>query len=160
MPVKSEEKGTFNGAQVARLVDSAEGDWKGAILLAYYTGARLNDVANMRWNAVDMKRELVTFTASKTQKPVTIPLHPDLEAHLLRSPGIGKAFLFPALAGRSTGGKHGLSARFSTIVAKAGIKPTFTQQGVRARANLTFHSLRHSFNSAMANAQAGVTAGI
>ena len=83
---------------------------------------------------------------------MTVPLHPDLEAHLLRSPGIGKAFLFPTLAGRSTGGKHGLSGRFSAIGAKAGIEPTLTHGGVRARANLTFHSLRHSFNSAMANA--------
>ena len=41
--------------KLTKLVNSAEGDWKGAILLAYYTGARLRDVANMRWSAVDRK---------------------------------------------------------------------------------------------------------
>lgn len=152
LPFESEEKGTFSGAQVAKLVRAAEGDWKGAIMLAYYTGARLGDVANMRWSAIDLKRELVIFTPSKTHKAVTIPLHSDLQAHLLKSPGIGNAFLFPSLAGKGTGGEHGLSGRFSAIVAKAGIKPIVTKAGVRSRASLTFHSLRHSFNSAMANA--------
>ena len=152
LPVESEEKGTFTPAQLASLVSAAEGDWKGAILLAYYTGARLLDVANMRWTAVDLERQLLTFTAAKTRKPVTIPLHPDLEGHLLKAPGLGKAFLFSTLAGKSTGGKHGLSGRFSAIVARAGIKSRVTGGGVRARGSLTFHSLRHGFNSAMANA--------
>jgi integrase len=152
LPFESDEKGTFTPAQVGQLVKAAEGDWKGAILLAYYTGARLRDVANMRWNAVDLKRQLVTFTPSKTKKTVTVPLHAELERHLLKSPGIGKAFLFPSLAGRGTGGKHGLSGRFSAIVASAGIVPKVTREGLRSRASLTFHSLRHSFNSAMANA--------
>ena len=52
LPVKSEEKGTFSRAQVAKLVRAADRDWRSAILLGYYTGARLSDVANMRWNAV------------------------------------------------------------------------------------------------------------
>ena len=151
LPCESEEKGTFSAKQVGRLVSAAEGDWKGAVLLAYYTGARLCDVANMRWSAVDFKQQLITFTPGKTRKPVAIPLHPDLEKHLLKSPGIGKAFLFPSLAGKGTGGKHGLSGRFSAIMVKAGIAPVVTNGGMRARASLTFHSLRHSFNSAMAN---------
>ena len=88
---------SFTPEQVAELVSVAEGDWKGAILLAYYTGALLGDVANMRWNAIVLKWQLVTFTPNKTKKTLTIPLHPDLESHLLKSPGIGKAFLFPSL---------------------------------------------------------------
>lgn len=152
LPVDSEEKGTFTQAQVAELLQAAEGDWKGAILLAYYTGARLGDVSNMRWNAIDLKRQFISFTPSKTKKPVTIPLHPDLERELLKRPGIGKAFLFPSLAGRGTGGKHGLSGRFVAIMERAGIEGKITHEGLRARASLTFHSLRHTFNSAMANA--------
>lgn len=154
LPEETAERGTFTPAHVARLVKAAEGDWQGAILLAYYTGARLRDVANMRWNAIDLRRQLVTFTASKTKKPVTIPLHPELEAHLLKSPGIGKAFLFPSLAGKGTGGKHGLSGQFAEIMARAGIEGKITRHtaGGRANSSLSFHSLRHSFNSTMANA--------
>ena len=137
LPVESEEKGTFTAEQVGKLVDAATGDWKAAILLGYYTGARLGDVVNMRWNAVDLKGQLITFTASKTKKPVTIPLHADLERELLKKPGIGKALLFPSLAGRGTGGKHGLSGRFSAIMASAGIKAKVTREGLRARTSIS-----------------------
>ncbi len=154
LPVESEEKGTFTPAQVARLVSAAEGDWKGAILLAYLTGARLGDVANMRWNSIDLKGQTITFTPKKTKKPVIVPLHPALERELLKKPGIGKALLFPTLAGKGTGGRHGLSGLFSAIMEKAGIEAVITRQTSEGRAtsSLSFHSLRHSFNSAMANA--------
>jgi integrase len=153
LPVKSEEKGTFTPAQVAKLVHAADGDWRGAILLGYYTGARLGDVANMRWDAIDWRNKTVRFAPSKTKKPVTIPLHPDLEQELLKKPGIGRAALFPSLVGKGTGGKHGLSGRFAAIMEKAGIEGKRTQaSGGRTLSSLSFHSLRHSFNSAMANA--------
>jgi integrase len=153
LPVKAEEKGTFTPPQVSRLVRAADGDWRSAILLGYYTGARLSDVANMRWNAIDWSNKVIRFTASKTGKPLTLPLHPQLERELLKSAGIGKALMFPSLAGKGTGGKHGLSGRFNAIMEKAGVEGKRTQaSGERSLSSLSFHSLRHSFNSALANA--------
>lgn len=148
------ERSAFTPAQIVKLIKAAKGDWKGAILLAYFTGARLRDVANMRWNAIDLKRQILTFTPSKTKKPVTIPLRSELERQLLKSPGVGKAFLFPSLAGKRTGGKTGLSGQFSAIMTRAGIAGKITRHTAEGRKNssLSFHSLRHSFNSAMANA--------
>lgn len=149
-----QEKGTFSPAQISQLLRAAEGDWRGAIMLGYYTGARLGDVANMRWNTVNLEEGVIRFTPSKTKKPVTVPLHEDLRRELLKQPGIGKAFLFPSLAGKGTGGRHGLSGRFATIMQKAGIKGKISRHahGARALSSLSYHSLRHSFNSAMANA--------
>jgi integrase len=154
LPEETAERSTFTPKQVTRLVKAADGDWQNAILFAYYTGARLRDVANMRWSAIDLTAKLINFTPGKTKKEVTIPLHSDLEQHLLRSPGIGKAFVFPSLAERSTGGKNGLSGQFTRVMAQAGIEGKITRHTARGRANssLSFHSLRHSFNSAMANA--------
>jgi integrase len=154
LPVKTEERATFTPAQVSKLIRAADGDWYGATLLGYYTGARLGDVANMQWNAVDWNKKLIRFTPSKTKKPVTVPLHPQLERELLKKPGIGKTPMFPSLAGKGTGGRLGLSGRFVAIMEKAGIEGKITQhaKGGRALSNLSFHSLRHSFNSAMANA--------
>jgi integrase len=153
LPVKTEEKGTFTTAQAAKLVRAADGDWKGAILLGYYTGARLGDVANMRWSAIDWTNKIVRFTASKTGKPVTLPLHPQLERELLKNPGVGQAAIFPSLAGRGTGGKHGLSGQFAAVMEKAGVEGKRTKaSGTRTLSSLSFHSLRHSFNSALANA--------
>ena len=45
--------------------------------------------------------------------------------------------------------------RFKALMVKAGIKVAITAKAGekgRARSSLSFHSLRHSFNSAMANA--------
>jgi integrase len=154
LPEQTAERSTFTPEQIGSLVAAAEGDWKGLILAGYFTGGRLRDLANLQWNAIDLKGHLLTFTAAKTGKPVAIPLHPDLERHLLASPGIGKAFLFPSLAGKGTGGENGLSGQFAAIMAKAGIVATITKHTKEGRANknLSFHSLRHSFNSGMANA--------
>ena len=61
--------------------------------------------------------------------------------------------MFPSLADKDTGGKHGLSGRFAAIMEKARIEGKRTQAGGgRTLSSLSFHSLRHSFNSAMANA--------
>jgi integrase len=154
LPEETAERSTFTPKQVGRLVRAAEGDWQRAILFAYYTGARLRDVANMRWNAIDLTAKLINFKPGKTKKQVTIPLHSDLEQLLLKSSGIGKAFVFPSIAERSTGGKNGLSGQFTRVMARAGIEGKITRHTARGRANssLSFHSLRHSFNSAMANA--------
>jgi integrase len=153
LPVKAEERAPFTPAQVSQLVRAADGDWPGAILLGYYAGPRLGDVANMQGSAIDIQRDLIRFTPSKTKKTVVIPLHPELKGELLRRPVIGKGFLFPSLAGRDTGGKHGLSGQFAEIMKKAGIEGKRTQaSGGRTLSSLSFHSLRHSFNSAMANA--------
>jgi integrase len=162
----------FTPAQIKALLDAsiaklknenpvfeAGKDWRGAILFAYYTGARLQDVANVTWNAIDLPGKTITYRAQKTGKLVTIPLHPELETHLLELPGqdSGKAFVFPMLAGHNTGGRSGLSMTFSRIMERARIASAAIHEkkkggkGRTVRA-LTFHSLRHSFNSAMANA--------
>jgi integrase len=156
LATRSVEKGTFTAQQISKLVAAADGDWRLAIMVGYYTGARISDVANLRWSAVDRDRKLLRFTAGKTKKLVTIPLHPrlehELDEQLRRRPGIGKALLFPTLAGKGTGGVYGLSEQFHAVMDKAGIEVASTRNGRRAVSHLSFHSLRHSFNSAMANA--------
>ena len=132
-------------------------EWRGGVVFAYFTGARLQDVANMTWGAIDLPKQLITYRARKTKKLVTIPIAPDLEAYLLElpAPDSGKAFVFPALAGKGTGGRSGLSMTFSRIMARAKVAGEVTSAANgkgRTVRTLTFHSLRHSFNSAMANA--------
>ena len=80
----------------------AELGWR----LAYFTGARLRDVANMRWNAIDLERQILIFTPSKTKKPVTIPLRSELERQLLKSPGVGKALKDARSAGQAVDEKQ------------------------------------------------------
>lgn len=144
-----------------RLVFDGGEDWRGAILFAYYTGARLQDIANMQWGSVDLAAKLVTYTPRKTRRSkkrgVAVPIHPELHGYLLTlaAPDSAAAFVFPKLAGHGTGGKTGLSRTFGRIMARAKISGRIARarnkQG-RTVNTLTFHSLRHSFTSAMANA--------
>jgi integrase len=138
--------------------DAAE-EWRGLILVGYFTGARLLDAANIAWNCIDLPRKLITYRARKTGKLVTVPIHPELEDYLLElpAPDSGKALVFPKLAARGTGGRNGLSMAFSRIMHRAGVVGPILRKAVKDGAGrtvraLTFHSLRHSFNSAMANA--------
>jgi integrase len=151
------EREPFTSEEIKQLLKSAKGDWKAAILFAYYTGARLSDIASMQWSAIDLDKRLISFTPKKTKrgkKVLRIPLHPDLEKELLNNPGVGNAPLFPSLIGRRSGGAHGLSSAFAAIMRTAGVHGEVIRHTAKGRGNRTksFHSLRHSFNSALANA--------
>src|SRR5262249_1206114 len=151
------EREPFTDAEVKRILKVATGDWKRAVLLAYFTGARLSDVANLTWAAVDSNRELLVYEPAKTKrrkkKRKGIPLHPELKKELLKNPGVGTAPILPSLAGRETGSTRGLSAEFKVIMLKAGVRGDVVRHTATGRKNETkgFHSFRHSFNSALAN---------
>jgi integrase len=154
-------KDVFTPKQLASLLDVASSeDWKGAILCAYFTGLRLRDVADLEWSSVDLTGQIITVETRKTRKTVIVPIHPQFGAWLLKQTrGIGKAPVFPTLAGKSGSGKSGLSMAFKRIMHKAGIKGRVLREANgagRSQSSLSFHSLRHSFNTALANAGVGV----
>ncbi len=158
------EKECFTPKQVKALVKAAEVDWKGLILAGYYTGARLGDLADLGWDSVDLKRGALVFTQGKTGREIEIPLHPEFKRWLSDRAGSKQpkaGAVFPDLRGIGTRGRNGLSGQFAAIMKKAEIEPKVIEakgKNGRKRSSLSFHSLRHSFNSAMANA--GVTQGI
>jgi integrase len=150
-------KGVFSPEQIRRLLSVATGDWKGFILLGYFSGMRLMDAATLRWSNVDLSGRYILFRQGKTNRAVQIPLHGDLEEFFISVAGQDKpdAPIFPELASKPQGGSRGLSTEFKRIMVRAGI-----DEGRRERARggkghavsaLSFHSLRHSFNSALAN---------
>jgi integrase len=160
-PVKDEarnvEKDVFTAEQLAALIKVAPSeDWKGAILAGYYTGLRLRDIADLEWSVVDLEKRIITVTTRKTRKTVAVPIHPQFAMCLKKQTrGIGKAPVFPTLAGKAGGGKSGLSMAFKRIMDRAKIKGRLLRDATgagRSQSSLTFHSLRHSFISAMANA--------
>jgi integrase len=156
----SESREAFTWEQVNKLVETSEGGWKTAIMLAAYTGARLGDVVTMRWAHLDLGKSVLKFRPQKTarnKKDLEIPLHTALREHLLALPSVDDpaAFIMPGLAAQKIPGRSGLSRQFQAIVTKAGIEQeTVTAKGEAGRSfnKLSFHSLRHSYISAMANA--------
>jgi integrase len=159
LPVDSEPaKQPFTLEQIKALLRNAHGDWRGAILLALYTGMRMKDVANLRWENVDLPNKWISFRAGKTRRRIKIPMHDALHEFLLElpAPDSGKAFLFSSLAGKSTGGKSGLSMAFSRVMGRAKVRGEIAHErkgeSGRSVSTLSFHSLRHTLVSLMANA--------
>ena len=73
-------------------------EWRGAILFAYFTGARLQDVANITpGDSIDLPARTITYRAKKGGKLVTVPMHAELESHLLALPAADndRRFVFP-----------------------------------------------------------------
>ena len=84
-----------------------------------------------------------------------IPLHPHLESHLvsLASQDEPAEYIMPGMAAKGPGGRHGLSEGFKRIMRRAGLDlQTVKGGGKRNISRRTFHSLRHSFTSELANA--------
>lgn len=106
---------------------------------------------------------LITFVPEKTsrgkrRKELVIPIHESLKEHLekLASTDSPEQRLCPSLQGRSSSGRSGLSMEFiNAVMRDAGIgteagQRTATGKG-RKFNRLSFHSLRHTFNSELAN---------
>jgi integrase len=160
-PVKDKQvhKVVFTPEQVTALVQAAEGEWKGLILVAFYVGARFGDCTNLQWKHVDLVSEIkaIRFTQGKTGREITVVIHPALEDYLLKLPTAESDddFIFPSLAQRKV---NVLSVQFRRIMDRAHIE----QRVIRERSEsgesgrsvfaLSFHSLRHSFASILANA--------
>jgi integrase len=158
------EKGVFTPEQVRKLLETAKGsDWEGLILAGFYTGGRLKDLAQLRWSNVDLTEKTITFWQKKTEgktpkAKAKIPLHPELEEYLISHGSLDNpnAPVFPELYDKPAPGKSGLSMSFKRIMGRAGIDGGLIREAAgkkgRNLSALSYHSLRHSFNSALANA--------
>lgn len=157
-----ESRKPFEWHQVQAILQAAKGDWKTAVMLGVFTGARLGDCVSMEWRHVDFQNHVVRFRPSKTKAKggeIVIPLHADLEAHLMALPmpdgeNAGKQPLCPELAKVKIGGRSGLSRKFKELLGAAGVENEQTRQGGgkgRSLSAYSFHSLRHTFNTVLMN---------
>lgn len=56
--------------------------WRLWLVLSYNCGARRSDLWGLTWGAIQDREQLLTLRAEKTGKPLRLPLHPTLLAHL------------------------------------------------------------------------------
>jgi integrase len=161
----SEERRPFTDTQVSALLAVADVEWQGMILLAFHTGIRLNDAANLTHANLDGK--LLRFREAKTahrkqrasERETVVVMAKDLVGYFKSQPIPMKkdAPLFPSLHGRTTGSAGGLSNTFARLLDKAGID---REQGEARKGKgrrfsaLSFHSLRHTMISRLANSDA------
>ncbi len=157
---KAHQRGLFTAAEVRLLLDAAQKastDWRTAVMVGVYTGARLRDCCRIKWEDLDLTQETLSLHQLKTGTRIQVPIHQELLHHLetiASSAGDHAAeFLTPTLARTESGGAHGLSMKFARIMRDAGVSAGKTSTGTRRKQNERgFHSLRHTFISALAAA--------
>ena len=157
--LRDDEKGereAFTRQQLNDLIAAATGtDWEGAIWFGFSTGLRLRDICNLEWSNINREEGTLRIKTQKTGKVVVIPIHERIREWLNgREIGIGAVPIFPSLRGRPSGGKSGLSGHFKSLMKRAGVEGRQIREGGglgRKTSSLSFHSLRHTFVSLLAN---------
>jgi integrase len=155
----------FTLKELQTLVQAANGEWKGLILFGVYTGQRLGDIVQLRWENIDLETATLAFTTQKTRRRQILPMAAPVKKwlHGEKSHSTKNGPVFPALFSHlDTQGRVGaLSNQFYDLMASIGLAPVRPHQrntegkgraGRRHQNELSFHSLRHTATSLMKNA--------
>lgn len=159
---KNSRKG-FTPEQLKAIYNKANPSWRGMIMLGFFIGQRIGDLARLTWQNIDLEKQEIRLTTAKTGRDMTIPMARALMEYFTTLPASDDptAALFPDLADLRT---ETLSGQFAALVADAGFgtydKNKKAKEGGEGRGarrttgNLTFHSLRHTSTSALKNSGA------
>ena len=181
-PDDSQSRRELTMDELRRLIEAAKKsgeEWHKLFLVGIYTGLRLGDCCNLNWSSINIAQRIIQLIPSKTRRhahgrPITIPIHPALEAALLESaesdvqgvknenPATSHLALsashfsgpvMPTIAEMYSRGRWPVSQELSRIFKAANIVTSIRLDGRKNRTPIaTFHSLRHSFVSFSANA--------
>lgn len=169
--IRGKEDATRRGftlAELGKLLEVADGEWRGMILFGVFTGQRLGDVAALRWRHLNFDTWSIEFRTQKTDRQQIIPLAPAVREYVLNElPAADdrEAFLFPKAGLNTNRAAHGmttiLSSQFRGLLVKAGLmeakshKAKDRKEGRSAKrrtSELSFHSLRHTLTSLLKTA--------
>lgn len=159
----------FTLQEVKSLINAApSNEWRGVILLGAFAGLRLGDASSLQWDSIDLSKGTITIIPSKTKRKgrvLVIPMHPEIRAYLADSAPAGQdGAIFPTLEHGAVKGRNGLSRQFRGIMENADVPQDISAARKKAAEELesgkhrhklperSFHSLRHTFTSWLANA--------
>ncbi len=134
-------------AELIQILDKVENQLhKDIFTTAYYTGMRLNELLNMKWDWIDFNQNLIITKNSeqfltKTKQERVIPIHPRIDQILKSRFTLGKEkenhFVFYRVPGIKLNSEF-ISKQFKKAARQARLNP-----------KVHFHTLRHSFASAL-----------
>lgn len=154
----------FTLEELSAVYNAANDEWKSMILFGVYTMLRLGDIARLTSNNIDWNRKSLLVHVAKTGRNQEIPLASQIWSHIeeqksrLKNPDEpihSKAFESITRTGRP----QTLSRQFASLLAEVGLREPVSHKKEkkgrdqrRQRSPLSFHSLRHTGNSLLANA--------
>jgi integrase len=137
--------------ELGRVCAAAQGETRILIALGVYCGLRLGDAAMLGWSDVDMVKGIISIvpqkTARRSQKRVTLPMHPVLMDMLI---GATKrtGYVMPGIAERYQQYEGAMSRDITDLFESVGIETRSKVDGSeRNRPDCGYHSLRHTFVS-------------
>ena len=154
----------FTVDELQMILKKAGPEWQSMILFGVYTMLRLGDIARLTTREIDFENWTINTIIEKTGRSQIIPLAAPLIQLLKNLPEIHNspdAALHPSAHKimQTCDRTQTLSRQFAEILAKGGLREAVSHQkeksgrsSKRKRNELTFHSLRHTGNSLLANA--------
>lgn len=147
--------------ELKRVCGYVTGEMRTLFAIGIYTGMRLGDCVQLDWSEVDMIRRRISLVPRKTRKKsgmeVVIPIHNVLYDVLSETPEKKRrGAVMPECAKeyQESGAFH---LKIKSIFKACGIETAWRgDDGKRARCDVGFHSLRHTFVSMAANAGASL----
>ena len=135
--VFSEHQRPFMEEEAVRLYRAADQPWKSAVMIAWHTGFRQNDVFLLKWAELDIIPGFIVHTPNKTARfgrAVCIPIHKQLADELASIPRVNERVLGAWYYGSSAK----FRTAFSELLDRCGIKDN--EEGT-----VCFDSFRNSF---------------
>jgi integrase len=119
---------------------------KGILATGFYTGMRKGEILNLTWDKVDLKKRRIRLEAidTKTGEPRTCPICDELYHVLKKIPRALHDLHVFLYNGKPI---KDIKTTFKTLCEKAEVPC-----GRKVKGGLTFHDLRHSFNTYMRKA--------
>ncbi|MDO9541471.1 MAG: site-specific integrase [Kiritimatiellia bacterium] len=149
---ETQGRSNFSPEELAAICSKATGSFRYMIALGLYTGMRLGDVVNLRWE--DIGKDSIQIIPLKTRrkgKKISMPIHPVLRALLkeAKSKAGDSEYLFPDERKAYLKEVSGVTIHFQKFLNDCGIATTEAGGDHRRKAIVRkgFHSLRHSFVS-------------
>ncbi|MDQ8192358.1 tyrosine-type recombinase/integrase [Roseibacillus persicicus] len=144
--------GEFDHEELVALINAAEGEWKAGIILAAHTGLRRENIIRLKWTEVALSERklhvrLVKQRYGKKPKVGSIPLTAAAFNAVSSQVGNNETYVFDELSKLKGSDPNN---RFNKIMAKAKVPKRKTLQG-GIEVKRSFHSLRHTFTSLLAN---------
>ena len=134
-------------AEIAKIINAAEGEYKALVIIGARTGLRLGDACRLKWSAFEADGVMRTVTR-KTGAPVALPgeaLKQELERVTQRHRG-AEGLIMPEIAARYARDPSGVSDWVGRYFKRAGLKTSVKEKGwSKARPDASYHSLRHAF---------------
>jgi len=151
--------------ELRRVCASVDGEMRTLFCISIYTGMRLYDAVHLTWGATDLVRGFISIIPHKTArhahgKPTIIPIPTALHNLLSEIPFEKRTGqITPQLASEYDTDSSYLSNKIQRIFTNCGIETHAAKasESERAKVDVGYHSLRHTYVSLCANSGASLT---